>query len=147
MQEAFLQEYALQIAACETFSLRNRSSASSEDPFQDGFASVEHLLCQLNSISAVTALWRDSGVEYDAVLYLRPDVLFNCELPVELLDDLQPHTAYLADFAHWRGGWNDRFLLATPAVADVWGERCGAPAFVLLNMRIATETPHVELVD
>lgn len=126
VQDEFLEEYHLQISACETFAFKDEVSASAEDPFDDDFQSVSHLLCQLNSASVVTNLWRNSSTEYDAVAYLRPDVLYNCDFPVEELDALDDNTAVIADFAHMRGGLNDRFLLASPRVAEIWGDRCAS---------------------
>jgi hypothetical protein len=89
VQDDFLKDYELPIKACQTFQLGAHTSASAVDYYEDQFASVRNLMCQLNSLATVTALWRDTKREYDAVLYLRPDVLYNCPFPVERLDSLE----------------------------------------------------------
>ena len=126
MQEDFLEEAALAMQACFTFSFNGTTSAAATDPYTNGFESLRNLLCQLNSIHRVTRLWRTSGHVYDAVLYLRPDQLFNCPFPVDVLQRLQQNTLYVADFHHW-GGLNDRFALGVPATVALWGERCASP--------------------
>lgn len=72
-------------------------------------------------------MWRATRVQYHAVLYLRPDMLYNCPVPVQHLDNLHPNKIYIADFHHWRG-YNDRFAMGTPRVAGAWGERCARPS-------------------
>ena len=89
MQEDFLAEYELPIKACQTFQSGTHASASAVDYYEDQFTSVRNLMCQLNSLATVTAMWRETKREYDAVLYLRPDVLYNCPFPVERLDAME----------------------------------------------------------
>ena len=126
MQDDFLREHALQIRACESFADGNgTASASSVDAYRNNFTSVHHLLCQLNSVAAVTRLWRAAGTAYDAVVYLRPDVYFNCPFPVDVLETLADNTVYVPDFHHW-GGLNDRFAMGKPRVVEHWGERCAS---------------------
>lgn len=122
LQDEFLEEYRLPIKACETFSFSGASSASAVDYYEDDFKSYQNLLCQLNSIEQVTSMWRGSEMTYDAVFYLRPDMLYNCPFPVHLLDNLRSDAVYIADFHHWHG-YNDRFALGRPEVAGLWGER------------------------
>lgn len=108
MQDEFLEEYELPIKACQTFQLGSRASASAVDYYEDQFTSVRNLMCQLNSLATVTALWRETKREYDAVLYLRPDVLYNCPFPVERLDSLEDNK--VCD--------SDKFVCGYQAVAD-----------------------------
>lgn len=51
------------------------------------FESLSNHLNQLRSLSEVAYLWRGAHAErnYTAVIYARPDVLFNCPFPVEHL--------------------------------------------------------------
>jgi hypothetical protein len=132
MQETFLSNYALPLNACRSFRLAGGdTSKSAVDAYQDNFQSIQNLFCQLNSIHQVTALWQRTRREYHAVLYLRPDVLFNCPLPIDVLDNVVNGTMYVPDFHHF-GGLNDRFLMAKPHVAANWGNRwvlfCPSPA-------------------
>ena len=122
-QEAFLEEHELAIEACKRFSYKNHTSASHKDPFKDDFNSVKNLLCQLNSVASVTHMWRADAHPYDAVVYLRPDVLFNCPFPVDVLEALEDDTVYVPDFHHY-GGVNDRFAMGKPHAVERWGERC-----------------------
>lgn len=123
MQEDFKKEYAKSITDCQ----------AEGDPYRDNFASLTNLLLQLNSIRVVTSMWRASRRNYDAVIYMRPDLLVNCRLPVEHIQDMKPDTWYLADFHHWQG-FNDRFLMAGPMAAAMWGDR--------LNFAFATCRQH-----
>lgn len=124
LQEEFLEEYKLPIAACKTFSMQNVSSASSDDYYSDEFQSIYNLLCQLNSLQEVTSMWRSSGHEYHAVMYMRPDILYNCPFPTSALDNLEAGTVHIADFHHWNG-FNDRFAMGQPGTVALWGDRCG----------------------
>lgn len=125
LQDAFLEEYKLPIAACKMFSLKNHSSASSKDYYKDGFQSLNNLLCQLNSLQEVTSMWKSSGHDYHAVLYLRPDILYNCPFPTVALDSLETGSVYIADFHHWHG-YNDRFAMGRPDTVGLWGDRYGS---------------------
>ena len=118
-----MEEYQLQLEACKSFSLGDDVSASGVDIYRNNFTSIQNLMCQLNSLATVTQLWRNSGVHYDAVAYMRPDVLYNCPFPVKQLEELKPNTVYIPDFHHWRG-LNDRFAMGEPHVVHLWGERC-----------------------
>jgi hypothetical protein len=103
------------------------------DYYEDNFKSYQNLLCQLNSIQQVTSMWRGSEREYDAVFYLRPDMLYNCPFPVHVLDNLRSDAVYIADFHHWHG-YNDRFALGRPEAVGLWGERC------VLNLLFSSST-------
>lgn len=67
-------------------------------------------------------MWRAQRANYDAVLYLRPDVLYNCPLPVDAIRNLKQNTLYIPDFHHFKG-YNDRFVLGSPMAAANWGDR------------------------
>ena len=126
MQEVFLEEYKLPIAACRNFSYENNSSASAKDYYKDNFQSITNLLSQLNSLQTVTSMWKSSGHDYHAVLYMRPDVLYNCPFPTTALDTLEQDSIYIADFHHWNG-LNDRFAMGAPHTVGLWGNRYGLP--------------------
>lgn len=56
VQDKFLRDHYLPIQACKTFHTNGAKSASTRDFYNDGWQSVNNLLCQLNSISQVRAL-------------------------------------------------------------------------------------------
>jgi hypothetical protein len=58
---------------------------------QRDFSIASNLLCQLNSISEVNELWKAAHhfTPYHAVIFARPDVVFNCKFPVQFLINLQ----------------------------------------------------------
>jgi hypothetical protein len=92
------------------------------DPYCDGFRSIRSLLSQLRSIDSVAK--RVQADRADAVLYLRPDLLYH-EFPS--FDDIarvsvQPGLCILPDWQWW-GGVNDRFALCGARSHLAWGRR------------------------
>lgn len=94
-----------------------------------------YFLRQLYSLETVTRLWEKSpstGDRYQAVVYVRPDLLFESPLPVadtlDVIDEehskriLRPRTVFSPNFDVF-GGMNDRFALGTPDVMSVYGYR------------------------
>ena len=55
------------------------------------FSVAKNLLCQLNSIAEVNTLWRAAHdvTPYFAVIFARPDVIYNCPLQAKYLEALQ----------------------------------------------------------
>jgi hypothetical protein len=93
--------------------------------------SLRNVIKQLFSIHRVTELWNkqtiDSGVEYDLVFYIRPDVWFFNDLNMtDVHDALQRKdeeaVIYVPDFHSW-GGVNDRFAFGRPQVMKIYGSR------------------------
>ena len=97
---------------------------------------VLNLLRQLNSLRHVTALWSGRmGADgapvapaaaitaaYDAVAYLRPDLLYIDELDVDRLLALQQDAVLTPSWQTWHG-MNDRFAFAPPLMAARFGNR------------------------
>lgn len=50
-----------------------------------------NLMCQLNSLNEVSHLWRRHHAtrRYAAVIYARPDVLYNCPYDTRLVDNIE----------------------------------------------------------
>lgn len=67
-------------------------------------------------------MWQSTGRHYDAVLYMRPDVLYTCPFPVDAIKHMQLRTLGIPDFHQWHG-YNDRFAMGDPATAAIWGHR------------------------
>lgn len=97
------------------------------DVFYDNFCSLQNLGRQLNSLSKVTTLWEESGIDYSAVLFLRPDLQYKDPLDVEMLHKVMNNSleAILVT-PSWQqhlGGLNDRFAIASPLAALAYGKR------------------------
>ena len=97
---------------------------------------VLNLLRQLNSLRHVTALWSGRmgadgaplapaaavSAAYDAVAYLRPDLLYVDELDVDRLLALKRDAVLTPSWQTWHG-MNDRFAFAPPLMAARFGNR------------------------
>ena len=60
-------------------------------PNDPNFNNMKNLLCQLNSVHHVSNIWQRHHEKrnYYAVIYARPDVLFDCNFPVHYLENLK----------------------------------------------------------
>ena len=81
----------------------------------DNLISLRNLIHQLHSLRAVTLAAR--RFEPDAVVFLRPDLLYHTPAPVAAILDVKPRTCMLPPW-HWWGGYNDRLSV------------CGSEAYV-----------------
>jgi hypothetical protein len=64
---------------------------------------VRNHLCALQSQKRVTQMMLDSGKTYTHVLYVRPDVEIEVDLPLDILQNLKPKHIAIPDFDHWEG--------------------------------------------
>jgi hypothetical protein len=88
-------------------------------------------LRSLWSLHKVTKMWEDSTTPYDYIVYIRPDVRLLVPLKIQWLTELKPRTICCPSFQRI-DGWNDRFAIATPTEARIWGHRfLGAHAYSL----------------
>lgn len=92
------------------------------DPWRDGYASLHNLLRQFHSLHRVTTLWETSGIDYDVVIYCRPDVLFQIPINIAWLNELRDNQILVPSFLPCRG-CNDRFAIGKPSVMKVYGHR------------------------
>lgn len=74
------------------------------------------------SLKEVTRLWEASSNVYDAILYVRPDVRFSVPLNIEWLIFVPNDSIVIPNF-QLINGVNDRFAIARPNVAKVYGKR------------------------
>jgi hypothetical protein len=86
------------------------------------FITLDNHIRALWSLKQVTSLWKNTHVQYDAIIYLRPDVLFLKTLDVKLLSKLSNDMIYIPDF-QLHNGCNDRFAIGNPAVMEIYGNR------------------------
>ena len=68
---------------------------------------VRNHLCALESQKRATKMVIDSGKAYKYVLYVRPDVEIEVDLPLDVLQNLKPKHIAIPDHDHWEG-YNDR---------------------------------------
>jgi len=100
-----------------------------------------NLISQYNSLEQVTDLWKKSGVEYDVILYVRPDMAWLGPFPLDVLrriieerDGVATNTSTTGvkqevfAAASWMSsrGINDRFGAGTPLVMEHFGRRIAA---------------------
>ena len=95
------------------------------DSWDDNFQSLNNLIHQLNSLHKVTELVMSSGFDYDAVLFLRPDLFYHQEFPVSLLAKATTCDDAVAWVPAWQwfGGLNDRFSVCSKGAVDAYGKR------------------------
>jgi hypothetical protein len=86
------------------------------------FSTLDNHVRALWSLKQVTSLWRGSGIVYDAVMYLRPDVQFLTYLTPNWLQNLTQTNIKIPDF-HLMDGCNDRFAIGTPPSMELYGKR------------------------
>jgi hypothetical protein len=86
------------------------------------FTTLDNHIRALYSLEKVTELWTGVSVEYDAVLYCRPDVRYVCTLSSIWIKMLPQKTILMPDF-HLVDGCNDRFAIGKPDVMRAYGMR------------------------
>jgi hypothetical protein len=87
-----------------------------------GFQTLDNHIRALWSLKQVTTLWIQSGISYDAVLYVRPDCRYLRPLQPSWLYSLKKYTIMLPDF-HLHENCNDRFAIGVPDVMRHYGMR------------------------
>ena len=99
---------------------------------------LQNYLCALESQKRVTNVCLSHGVTYDAILYVRPDVLLLSTLKIEWLT-IEPGHIRIPDTFHY-GGYNDRFAIVHPNSSRLYGCRIQqAKEYRQSNPRIAAE--------
>lgn len=86
------------------------------------FSTLDNHIRALWSLKQVTSLWRGTGIVYDAVIYLRPDVQYLTYLSPIWLQNLTLNTIKIPNF-HLMDGCNDRFAIGAPPVMEMYGNR------------------------
>jgi hypothetical protein len=91
------------------------------DPWNTKFVSLNNVILSLWSAYQVTQLWKNSNIEYDAVIYLRPDILYIKPLELKFFNMIYENNILLPNFEEMP--INDRFAIGCPRVMQIYGER------------------------
>ena len=93
---------------------------------------IQNFVLALYSLKQATLLFEAANAaasasaaveqQYDKVIFLRPDTLFPSPLDVKILDRANLNTVVVPDWGHFHG-YNDKFAVAAPAAALVYGKR------------------------
>ena len=86
------------------------------------YTTLNNHIRALWSLKQVTGVWSTSGETFDAVIYLRPDMLYRRPLNIEWIRNLDDTILYMPNF-HLVDGCNDRFAIGKPSVMRVYGNR------------------------
>ena len=87
---------------------------------EDNLISLRNLLHQLHSLQAATLLAERFGP--DAVVFLRPDLLYHAPAPISAILGVGPRTCILPPW-HWWGGYNDRLSICGSDAYRSYGSR------------------------
>jgi hypothetical protein len=83
-------------------------------------------------------MWKQSGIEYDAIIYLRPDVLYINPLIKDYFNLIDDNLIIIPNFAEHP--INDRFAIGNPNVMQLYGERYTLAYKYSLENQLHTES-------
>lgn len=96
---------------------------SRRDPWNSGYQSVDNFLCSMYSKRELGRMIQTSGIEFDYVLFLRPDVVYLHDFDVSMLSLATDTTVCIPNFALWGPKkFNDRFCLTKYSNAFKYSE-------------------------
>jgi hypothetical protein len=83
---------------------------------------MKNLLRQLYSLKRVFTMVKNSNIDYDGYLFLRPDMVYLNKLSIRHLFPLKQNNAYIpTEFSY--GGYNDRICFTSKYGAEVFSSR------------------------
>ena len=100
---------------------RQNGNPWKEDDSQ-GFQTLDNHIRALWSLQQVTTLWLPKQANYNAIMYIRPDVKFYSSLHPSWIQSLTPNSILVPNF-HLIDGVNDRFAIGHPSVMKQYGMR------------------------
>jgi hypothetical protein len=113
------------------------------DPWKDTskdntFMTLNNAILSLYSTYQVTQMWKNTGIKYDAIICLRPDVLYLKPLTIDYFNSIQDNLILIPNFAEYP--INDRFAIGNSDVMEKYGNRfLDAYQYSLINA-LHTET-------
>lgn len=107
----------------ENLDIDFQSYRSQGDPWHSGFQTFDNHIRALWSLYRVSTLWqKQSAGTYDYVIYLRPDVMYYKSLFSVIPSSAALKNEIILPNFHLYP-INDRFCIAPPAIAKIYGER------------------------
>jgi hypothetical protein len=85
---------------------------SKEDPWSNGYSSLDNFICAMYSKKQVGSMIQKSGEVFDNFIFLRPDVRFLNPLSVHYLPKVSDNKVYCPNF-HLFPDFNDRFFICS----------------------------------
>ena len=92
------------------------------DPWDNNYLSFHNYIKQLYSLYCVTGLWENNKLDYDAAIYIRPDVIVTKPLNITNILVCKQNTIYIPNHHH-SGGYNDRFAYGSIDAMITYGNR------------------------
>jgi hypothetical protein len=83
---------------------------SHPDPWGTNYITVDNFICAMYSKKRLGEMIQNSGEDFDAFIFLRPDVKFVNSLDTQYLLNIQNERVYIPNF-HLFPDFNDRFLI------------------------------------
>jgi len=83
-----------------------------KDPWESNYICVDNFLCAMYSKKVLGNMIQDSGLEFDACIFLRPDVLYLNPFDCKWLSLIQDKRVCIPNFALFPR-FNDRFFLCS----------------------------------
>lgn len=109
---------------------------SKGDAWNNEFQTLDNHIRALYSLSIVSQMWIGQG-DYDYIIYVRPDVRFKTPIKIDWLSGLSENEIIMPHFH--RLPVNDRFAIAKPTAATIYGMR------YLASQKFASKYPlHAE---
>jgi hypothetical protein len=100
---------------------------------------IRNHLCALESQRRVFKMVTETGNNYDAVIFIRPDVCLKNEFDVSFVLNLGEKDIVVADYEHGEG-FNDKFCIGHPKTFDKYANRIDEIAeFRRTHSRIVSE--------
>lgn len=96
---------------------------SHRDPWETNYNSVDNFILAQYSKQKVTELVKNSGIDYDYVIFMRPDCKYIANFDVRFFNYANDNTIVIPNF-HLCGPFkfNDRFCVANPRTFHLYGD-------------------------